>query len=63
MLQWQTIGPVRQCAQNSMYYSGIAPKRTMGELAHVTIQMPVYKESLEEVIRPTIESLKIAITT
>jgi hypothetical protein len=46
-----------------MYYSGVAPKRTMGELSHVTIQMPVYKEGLEEVIRPTIESLKKAITT
>lgn len=62
-MQWQIIGPIRQCTQNSMYYSGIAPKRTMGELSHVTIQMPVYKESLDEVIRPTIESLKKAITT
>lgn len=35
----------------------------MGELAHVTVQMPVYKESLEEVIMPTITSLKKAITT
>lgn len=48
---------------NSRYFSGIAPKRTMGELAHVTVQLPVYKESLEEVIMPTIESLKKAITT
>ena len=35
----------------------------MGELHHVTVQMPVYKEDLDDVIRPTIESLKKAITT
>lgn len=35
----------------------------MGELAHVTVQLPVYKESLQEVIMPTIASLKKAITT
>jgi cellulose synthase/poly-beta-1,6-N-acetylglucosamine synthase-like glycosyltransferase len=35
----------------------------MGELSHVTVQLPVYKESLEDVIMPTIESLKRAITT
>jgi cellulose synthase/poly-beta-1,6-N-acetylglucosamine synthase-like glycosyltransferase len=35
----------------------------MGELAHVTVQLPVYKESLEDVIIPTVESLKRAITT
>ena len=59
----QTFGPVRQLQQNSRYYSGVAPKRTMGELYHVTVQMPVYKEDLDEVIKPTIESLKKAITT
>jgi hypothetical protein len=32
----------------------------MGELPHVTVWLPVYKESLEEVIVPTIESLKAA---
>jgi hypothetical protein len=60
---FQTLGPIRQVTQNSKYYSGIAPKRTMGELAHVTVQLPVYKESLEDVIIPTIISLKKAITT
>jgi hypothetical protein len=34
-----------------------------GKLPHVTIQMPVYKEGLEGVIIPTVESLKKAITT
>ena len=32
----------------------------MGELPHVTVWLPVYKESLEEVIIPTVESLKAA---
>ncbi|KAJ9112327.1 hypothetical protein QFC19_000747 [Naganishia cerealis] len=57
---WQILGPIRQVTQNSAYYSAIAPKRTMGELPHVTVWLPVYKESLEEVIMPTIESLKAA---
>ena len=61
--QFQIFGPIRQVTQNSKYYSGTAPKRTMGELVHVTVQLPVYKESLEEVIMPTIASLKKAITT
>jgi len=60
---FQILGPIRQVTSNSAYFSGIAPKRTMGELAHVTVQMPVFKENLEEVIVPTIESLKRAITT
>jgi len=34
-----------------------------GPLPHITIQMPVYKEGLEGVIIPTVESLKKAITT
>ena len=34
-----------------------------GKLPHFTIQMPVYKEGLEGVIIPTVESLKKAITT
>ncbi|WWD22045.1 hypothetical protein CI109_106533 [Kwoniella shandongensis] len=60
---WQMFGPVAQCHQNSAYYSGKAPERMTGRLPHVTIQMPVYKEGLEGVIIPTVESLKKAITT
>ena len=60
---WQTFGPVAQCHQNSSYYSGKQPKRMTGTLPHITIQMPVYKEGLEGVIIPTVESLKKAITT
>jgi hypothetical protein len=57
------FGPVAQCHQNSSYYSGKQPKRMTGKLPHITIQMPVYKEGLEGVIIPTVESLKKAITT
>ncbi|ODN96436.1 hypothetical protein L198_04150 [Cryptococcus wingfieldii CBS 7118] len=60
---WQMFGPVAQCQQNSAFYSGKGPSRISGRLPHITIQMPVYKEGLEGVIIPTVESLKKAITT
>jgi hypothetical protein len=53
--------------KNSKYYSANPPKRldrdTYGPLPHVTFQMPVYKEGLEGVIKPTIQSVKQAIAT
>ncbi|KAL5522229.1 hypothetical protein ACEPAF_2086 [Sanghuangporus sanghuang] len=60
------IGPVAQFHENSKYYSAIAPKpnkRVDNNLPHVTIQMPVYKESLKETITPSVESLKKAMQT
>ena len=45
------IGPVAQFHENSRYYSAVAPKpnKVVDEaLPHITIQMPVYKESLKE---------------
>lgn len=51
---------------NSKYYSGKPPRRldrSQGPLPHVTIQMPVYKEGLASVIKPTVLSLKAAIST
>ncbi|SPO28265.1 uncharacterized protein UTRI_04660_B [Ustilago trichophora] len=60
---FQIIGPVRQLHQNSRYYSGKPPTRISGQLPHITIQMPVYKESMEGVLIPTIESVKKAIST
>lgn len=60
----QIIGPVNQLHQNSLYFSGKPPIRKLaGDLPHITIQMPVYKESLQGVLMPTIESVKKAITT
>ncbi|PWN47365.1 hypothetical protein IE53DRAFT_321345 [Violaceomyces palustris] len=60
---FQIVGPIRQLHQNSRYFSGKAPTRMTGQLPHITIQMPVYKESLDGVLIPTIESLKKAIST
>lgn len=60
---FQIFGPIRQLHSNSRYYSGKAPERISGQLPHITIQMPVYKESMEGVLIPTIESVKKAIST
>jgi cellulose synthase/poly-beta-1,6-N-acetylglucosamine synthase-like glycosyltransferase len=62
----QSIGPVAQYHQNSKYYSAIKPAPNPdvdNHLPHVTIQMPVYKESLKETIAPSCESLKKAMQT
>jgi hypothetical protein len=45
-----SFGPVAQYHENSMYYSAVKPKPNPeidNNLPHITIQMPVYKESLE----------------
>ncbi|KAG8810640.1 hypothetical protein FRC17_002848, partial [Serendipita sp. 399] len=61
------IGPIAQVYQNSKYYSAIPPpappKGVVEHLPHVTIQMPVYKESLEQTIAPSVESIKKAMQT
>ncbi|KAI0646077.1 glycosyl transferase family group 2-domain-containing protein [Trametes meyenii] len=60
------IGPIAQYHQNSKYYSAVKPRPNKivdNNLPHVTIQMPVYKESLEAVLAPSIESLKKAMQT
>ncbi|KAG8770838.1 hypothetical protein FRC15_003884, partial [Serendipita sp. 397] len=62
----QSIGPVAQFHQNSKYYSAVKPAANNAvdkKLPHVTIQMPVYKESLTETIAPSCESLKKAMQT
>jgi hypothetical protein len=62
----QLMGPTRQLAMNTKFYSGRAPpqiNRNTEVLPHVTIQMPVYKEGLVPVIMPTVHSLKAAIST
>ncbi|KAK4127322.1 hypothetical protein N657DRAFT_566279 [Parathielavia appendiculata] len=63
---FQMFGPISAVNNNSKYYSGRAPRRldrTQGTLPHVTIQMPVYREGLNAVIKPTVVSLKAAIST
>jgi hypothetical protein len=45
------VSPVTQFHENSKYYSAVKPKPNKAvdaHLPHVTIQMPVYKESLSE---------------
>ncbi|KAH8811622.1 glycosyl transferase family group 2-domain-containing protein [Xylogone sp. PMI_703] len=59
----QLFGPVRQLAMNSKYYSALPPPRLQGQLPHITIQCPVYKEGLSSVIAPTVKSIKQAIST
>ncbi|KAJ9112322.1 hypothetical protein QFC19_000742 [Naganishia cerealis] len=60
---WQMFGPIAHFRKNSSYYSGAAPVRMTGALPQMTVMMPVYKEGLEGVIVPTIESLKVAMST
>ena len=46
-----SIGPVAHYHQNSKYYSAVPPapnKQVDVNLPHVSIEMPVYKESLKE---------------
>ncbi|KAF7338492.1 Glyco-trans-2-like domain-containing protein [Mycena venus] len=60
------IGPVAHFHENSKYYSAIKPRPNKAvdeNLPHITIQMPVYKESLQTVLAPSIESLKKAMQT
>ncbi|CAO2650163.1 Nn.00g014550.m01.CDS01 [Neocucurbitaria sp. VM-36] len=64
----QMAGSTEGMYENSKYYSGKPPRRlhrdTYGaSLPHVTIQMPVYKEGLRNVIEPTVQSVKQAIST
>ncbi|TFK67105.1 hypothetical protein BDN72DRAFT_871402 [Pluteus cervinus] len=60
------IGPVAQYHENSMYYSAIKPAPNPeidNNLPHITIQLPVYKESLELTIAPSVYSIKKAMQT
>lgn len=45
------FGPIAQYHENSLYYSAIKPEANPAvddRLPHITVEMPVYKESLEE---------------
>ncbi|KAJ4299115.1 hypothetical protein N0V90_004359 [Kalmusia sp. IMI 367209] len=60
----QIFGPTGQLRRNTKHYSGKRPHRLCDtNLPHVTVQMPVFKESLRRVIVPTIRSIKEAIST
>ncbi|KAJ7850350.1 glycosyl transferase family group 2-domain-containing protein [Mycena leptocephala] len=60
------IGPVAQYHENSAYYSAVKPgpnPAVDNNLPHITIQCPVYKESLKDVIAPSVLSVKKAMQT
>ncbi|KAG6334614.1 hypothetical protein ID866_4475 [Astraeus odoratus] len=60
------IGPIAQYHENSRFYSAVKPepnKEVDHTLPHITIEMPVYKESLEQTIAPSVFSLKKAMQT
>ncbi|KAI0033593.1 glycosyl transferase family group 2-domain-containing protein [Vararia minispora EC-137] len=61
-----SLGPVAQYHENSKYYSAVKPapnKDVDSRLPHVTIELPVYKESLKETITPSVVSIKKAMQT
>ncbi|KAF9074579.1 glycosyl transferase family group 2-domain-containing protein [Rhodocollybia butyracea] len=60
------FGPVSQYDENSRYYSAVPPgpnPEVDSRLPHVTVELPVYRESLEETIAPSVHSLKKAMQT
>ncbi|CAI6331822.1 unnamed protein product [Periconia digitata] len=64
---FQMIGPITSIKTNSRFYSAIKPNlmqaRSLGfRPPPITIQMPIYTESLEGVIIPTVASLNAAIS-
>ncbi|KAK8061686.1 glycosyl transferase family group 2 domain-containing protein [Apiospora phragmitis] len=60
----QIFGPIRQLTINSKFFSARPPPRLhSGNLPHLTVQCPVYKEGLQGVIAPTVKSIKQAIST
>jgi hypothetical protein len=64
---FQTVGPIGSLKGNSRFFSAIKPNLPQCYAQgftppHITIQMPVYKESLAGVIIPTVTSLKACIS-
>ncbi len=64
---FQMIGPVTTLKTNSRFYSAIKPSLTQARSLGfrpppITIQMPIYTESLEGVVKPTVTSLNAAIS-
>ncbi|KAF8839998.1 hypothetical protein BDN67DRAFT_1011860 [Paxillus ammoniavirescens] len=60
------LGPVSQYHENSRYYSAERPKPNRevdAALPHITIELPVFKESLTETITPSVSSIKKAMQT
>ena len=48
---YDSFGPVAQYHENSKYYSAVKPaanKEVDARLPHITVELPVYKESLRQ---------------
>ncbi|KAK4232962.1 glycosyl transferase family group 2-domain-containing protein [Achaetomium macrosporum] len=62
---FQLLGPIKDIRQgNSRFFSSVKPQLKNHpdmKWPHITIQMPVYKEGLRGVIKPTVDSLLPAI--
>ncbi|KAH7559725.1 hypothetical protein BM1_03359 [Bipolaris maydis] len=64
---FQVFGPITGVLTNSRFHSAIKPNlaqaRSLGFTpSTITIQMPIYTESLEGVVKPTVASLQAAIS-
>lgn len=64
---FEVVGPITGVKSNSRFHSAIKPNlaqaRSLGFApTPVTIQMPIYTESLEGVVKPTVASLQAAIS-
>jgi hypothetical protein len=64
---FEVIGPITGVKSNSRFHSAVKPNlklaRAQGFHAPpITIQMPIYTESLEGVVKPTVASLQAAIS-
>lgn len=64
---FEVIGPINGVKSNSRFHSAIKPNltyaKTLGfQPVPITIQMPIYTESLEGVVKKTVASLQAAIS-
>ncbi|KAF2820258.1 hypothetical protein CC86DRAFT_459765 [Ophiobolus disseminans] len=64
---FEVIGPVTGVKSNSRFHSAIKPDLRLARARGfqpppITIQMPIYTESLEGVVKPTVASLQAAIS-
>ncbi|EOA91478.1 hypothetical protein ACJQWK_03494 [Exserohilum turcicum] len=64
---FEVLGPITGVKTNSRFHSAIKPNlahaRSLGFTpSTITIQMPIYTESLEGVVKPTVASLQAAIS-
>lgn len=64
---FEVIGPITGVKTNSRFHSAIKPNLALARSQGfspppITIQMPIYTESLEGVVKPTVASLQAAIS-